>query len=106
VQGDQITGFTTVSSGELAAEAVTKTLRRRLPAYPIPILRLARLAVDERFQGHGIGRLLLRSMFELAHEMPDRFGCVGVVADAKPDALDFLYCPRIHANAAGQRDPG
>jgi len=89
VQGDQIVGFTNVSSGELAAEAVTKTFRRRLPAYPLPILRLARLAVDERFQGHGIGRLLLRSMLELALEMRDRVGCVGVVVDAKLDAVDF-----------------
>ena len=89
VQGDQIVGFATVSSGELAAEALTKALRRRLPAYPVPILRLARLAVDERFQGHGIGRLLLRSMLELAIEMRDRAGCVGVVVDAKPDVVDF-----------------
>jgi GNAT superfamily N-acetyltransferase len=89
VQGDQIVGFATVSSGELAAETLTKALRRRLPAYPVPILRLARLAVDERFQGHGIGSLLLRSMLELALEMRDRVGCVGVVVDAKPDAVDF-----------------
>ena len=89
VQGDQIVGFTTVSSGELTAETVAKALRRRLPAYPLPVLRLARLAVDERFQGHGIGRLLLRSMLELALEMRDRVGCVGVVVDAKPDAVSF-----------------
>jgi GNAT superfamily N-acetyltransferase len=89
VQGDQIVGFATVSSGELAAETLTKALRRRLPAYPVPILRLARLAVDERFQGHGIGRLLLRSMLGLALEMRDRVCFAGVVVDAKPDAVDF-----------------
>jgi GNAT superfamily N-acetyltransferase len=89
VQGEQIVGFATVSSGELTTEVVTKALRRRLPAYPLPVLRLARLAVDERFQGHGIGRLLLRSMLELAIEMRDRTGCVGVVVDAKADAADF-----------------
>ena len=89
VQGDQIVGFATVSSGELTTEVVTKALRRRLPAYPLPILRLARLAVDERFQGHGIGRFLLRSMLALAIEMRDRAGCVGMVVDAKPDAVDF-----------------
>jgi GNAT superfamily N-acetyltransferase len=89
VQGDQIVGFTTVSSGELTAETVAKALRRRLPAYPLPILRLARLAVDKRFQGHGIGRLLLRAMLQLALEMRDRVGCIGVVVDAKPEAVDF-----------------
>ena len=89
VQGDRIVGFITVSSGEMVAEKLAKTLRRRLPAYPLPILRLARLAVDERFQGHGIGRLLLRAMLTLALEMRDRLGCIGVVVDAKPDAVTF-----------------
>jgi GNAT superfamily N-acetyltransferase len=89
VRGDHISGFVTVSSGELVAEKLAKNLRRRLPAYPLPILRLARLAVDERFQGHGIGRLLLRAVLELALVMRDRVGCIGVVVDAKPDAVAF-----------------
>ncbi len=89
VQGDHVTGFVTVSSGEMVGDKLPKNLRRRLPAYPLPILRLARLAVDERYQGHGIGRLLLRATLELALEMRDRVGCVGVVVDAKPDAVAF-----------------
>ena len=89
VQGERITGFVTVSSGEMVAQQLTKNLRRRLPAYPLPILRLARLAVDSRYQGHGIGRLLLRAMLELALEVRDRVGCIGVVVDANPDAVTF-----------------
>lgn len=89
VQGDQIAGFSTVSTGEMVAEKLAPTLRRGLPAYPLPILRLARLAVDERFQGHGIGSLLLRAVLRLALDLRDRLGCIGVVVDAKPDALGF-----------------
>ena len=89
VQGDRIVGFVTVSSGEIVAEKLAKSLRRRFPTYPLPILRLARLAVDERFQGHGIGRLLLRAMLTLALEMRDRLDCIGIVVDAKPDAVTF-----------------
>ncbi len=89
VQEDWILSFVTVSSREMVAERVTKSLRRRLPSYPLPILRLARLAVDERYQGHGIGRLLLRVVLELALDMRDRFGCIGVVVDAKADAITF-----------------
>lgn len=88
-QGNCITGFVTVSSGEVMTEELPKALRGRLPTYPLPILRVARLAVDEHFQGQGIGRLLLRAMFELALEMRDRAGCTGVVMDAKLDAVDF-----------------
>lgn len=89
VQGEHITGFVTVSSGEMIAESVSKALRKRLPSYPLPILRIARLAVDERFQNHGIGRLLLRAMLELALEMRNRAGCIGVVVDAKPEVVTF-----------------
>ncbi len=88
-QADSVVGLVTVSSGEIVAQRLSKTLRKRLPSYPLPILRIARLAVDERFQGHGIGRLLLRAMLELALEMRDRAGCIGVVVDAKPEAVAF-----------------
>ncbi len=64
-------------------------MRARLPAYPLPILRICRLAVDERDQGKGIGRFLLRAMLGLALELRDRFGCLGVVVDAKPGAVRF-----------------
>ncbi|WP_405226887.1 MULTISPECIES: GNAT family N-acetyltransferase [Lentisalinibacter] len=89
VHGNAIAGFMTVSMAELTSEKLTKKLRRRLPGYPMPVLRLARLAVDRRWQGHGVGRLLLRSVLELALEMRDRVGCTGVVVDAKADAVGF-----------------
>ena len=64
-------------------------MRKRLPDYPLPILRLARLAVDQVFQGQGVGKLLLKSMLELALQQRDQSGCVGVVVDAKPQAVAF-----------------
>jgi GNAT superfamily N-acetyltransferase len=55
----------------------------------VPILRVSRLAVDHRAQRRGIGKLLLRFAFRLALELRDRFGCVGVVVDAKAAAIPF-----------------
>jgi GNAT superfamily N-acetyltransferase len=89
VDGNQILGFVTISPGELAADVVASEIRKRLPAYPLPILRISRLAVDARVQNRGIGKLLLRFAFRLAVELRDRFGCVGVVVDAKAGAVDF-----------------
>ena len=53
------------------------------------MLRLARLAVDARAQGLGIGTALLRHVLGLALEQRSRTGCVGVVTDAKADAVVF-----------------
>ncbi len=84
-----IAGFATVSPSEIAPEAMPSPKRKRLPKYPLPVLRLARLGVDERVKGQGIGSLLLRSVLVLAQRMAEEFGCVGVVVDAKPYAVPF-----------------
>lgn len=62
---------------------------RRLPRYPVPVLRLARLAVDGSAKGRGVGSALRRSVLLLAARMSDEVGCVGLVVDAKPDAVAF-----------------
>ena len=89
VTREQITGFVTVSMGELTTDNISKALRKRLPAYPLPVLRIARLAVDQHFQKQGIGKLLLKSMLELALQLRDQAGCTGVVVDARADAENF-----------------
>jgi GNAT superfamily N-acetyltransferase len=82
-------GFVTVSSGDICGERLTRVTRKRLPDYPIPVLRIARLAVDRGFQKRGIGKLLLKAMLELALQLRDQTGCAGVLVDAKPAAVDF-----------------
>jgi GNAT superfamily N-acetyltransferase len=58
------------------------------------VLRLAWLAVDERFQGHSIGRLLLRATLELALEVRNRAGCVAAVVDAKMEEVVAAIKPQ------------
>jgi len=84
-----IAGFATVSASELSPAAMPATRRKHLPRYPVPALRLARLAVDEGYQGQGVGSQLLLAVLVLASRMVDDVGCVGVVVDAKPDAVAF-----------------
>jgi predicted N-acetyltransferase YhbS len=50
---------------------------------------MARLAVALPAQNRGVGKALLRYTFGLALEMSRRFGCVGIVVDAKADAAEF-----------------
>jgi GNAT superfamily N-acetyltransferase len=84
-----IAGFATVAASEIVPDVLPLPKRKRLPRYPVPVLRLARLAVDERAKGKGIGSLLLRSVLVLAQRMAEEIGCVGVVVDAKPEAVAF-----------------
>jgi GNAT superfamily N-acetyltransferase len=90
IAADRIVGYATVTAGSLEREALpAPKLRRRMPGYPLPIVRLARLAVDERARGAGLGAALLRRVLLLSLEQRDALGCVGVVADAKPEAVAF-----------------
>jgi GNAT superfamily N-acetyltransferase len=87
---DRIAGFATVAASSLErANLPNARQRRRLPSYPLPVLRLGRLGVDTRAQGLGIGKALLRNVLGLALDQRDRLGCVGVVTDAKAEAVRF-----------------
>jgi len=89
MDAETIVGFVTLSATSITIADLPKTSRKRLPKYPLPALRLARIAVAKNSQGKGIGKLLLRATFDIAREMAERTGCVGVVVDAKPDAIEF-----------------
>lgn len=103
-----IVGYTTVVAAQIEAATLPAGLRRRLPGYPLPALRLARLAVDESSTGTGIGLALLRAVFVTAHRMAKDVGCVGVVVDAKPPAVPLYerygFVPlEVRGGALGDR---
>jgi GNAT superfamily N-acetyltransferase len=89
VQDRSVLGYATVAAAHVEIEDLPPATRRKLPRYPLPVLRLARLAVDQSAHGQGVGLQLLRFVLRLARQMADEYGCVGVVVDAKPEAEAF-----------------
>lgn len=89
VEDRRVLGFATVAAGHVEIDGLPAAARKRFPRYPLPVLRLARLAVDERARGRGLGDALLRFVLGLALRMAQDYGCVGVVDDAKPEAVEF-----------------
>lgn len=86
VEDGRIGGFATVAASSIEIDHLPASIARRLPHYPLPVLRLARLAVDQTFQGRGIAAALLRFVFDLASSQAEAVGCVGILVDAKPEA--------------------
>jgi len=89
VDGGRVLGFATVAPRHVDIEELPERTRKKLPRYPVPVIGLARLAVETSARSMGLGGQLLRFVLKLAAKMADEVGCAGVVVDAKPDAIDF-----------------
>ena len=89
VDQGRILGYATVAPGQLEIDDLPAALRKKLPEYPVPVLRLARLAVDEAARGQGLGKELLRFVLQLATRLAKDYGCTGVLVDAKAEAVAF-----------------
>jgi len=87
VEEERILGFVTVSPAMLDADDLPSGRKR--PPYPLPVLRIARLAVGADSRGRGLGRSLLRFCIEIAERMRNDLGCVGLLVDAKVSAIPF-----------------
>lgn len=89
----RIAGFFTLAAASLDREAVTGGDLARLPRYPIPAILLARLAVDTRVQGQGLGTWLfdeaLQRTLGLAADGPIGFRVL--VTDAKNERAAVFY---------------
>jgi GNAT superfamily N-acetyltransferase len=84
-----VTGFVTVSAGQIATTSLS--FPSKLPRYPAPMLRIGRLAVDARHQGKGIGQDLLAFALRLAVEFSQRVGLYAVAVDAKHEKAKAFY---------------
>lgn len=87
---DTIAGYATVASCPIEVAEIPKRLVKRLLTYPIPALRLARMAVADGLQRAGVGSLLMKAVFVIAREQARRTGCAFVIVDAKP-GLETYY---------------
>lgn len=86
-----IFGYYSVSTAALQLEALSDTDRRKLPAYPIPAIRVGRLAVSVDSRGKRFGELLLQNAIKRAITAAEDIGIYAVVVDAKDDTAARFY---------------
>lgn len=87
--GVTIAGYVSVSAGQVATIQLPEGLK--LPRYPVPMLRVGRLAVDVRHQGGGIGQDLLAFALQLALEFSQQVGLYAVLFEAKNNKVKAFY---------------
>lgn len=86
-----VAGFYTLAFGSISHDAATPRIKAELPGYPIPIILLARLAVDLREKGKGLGKSLLNDALLRTVQAADIAGLRAMLAHAKNDTAKSFY---------------
>lgn len=84
-----VIGYFTLAAATVARDSLPKKYVRGLPAYDLPAILLARLAVDRRFVGRGLGRALLSEALKISLSISKLLGCRCVIVDAYRTAIDW-----------------
>ncbi|NLE07621.1 MAG: GNAT family N-acetyltransferase [Dehalococcoidales bacterium] len=88
---DTVTGYMTLANAQIEVDLLPETLKAKLPRYPIPAFRIAKLAVDLRYQGSGVGSWILRSALEKALSVSASVGIYAVIVDAIDEKTKSFY---------------
>jgi GNAT superfamily N-acetyltransferase len=89
--GKTILGFYSVSPAAVEYSRTPEMVRRGLARHAVPGFRLARLAVDRRFQGRGVGGHLLLAAGRRCLLASTEVGGVVLVIDAKNESVAGWY---------------
>ncbi len=82
-EGVAVRGFYSLAMSGIRKENLPAKHAGRFPNFPLPVARLARLAVDIRHQRQGLGELLLADALQRCLRLSGEIGMIGVIVDAK-----------------------
>ncbi len=88
---DQVIGFYSLVVGEVQYEGAPERLIKGLAHHPVPLMLLARLAVDQSWQGRGIGAGLLKDAMLRTLQAADIAGIRALAVHAKDEGARAFY---------------
>ena len=89
--GDVIVGYHTLAVGQVTHEEAPERLTKGMARHPVPIMLLARMAVDLRWQGQGVGKALLRDAMQRTVNAADIAGIRAFAVHAKDEEARRFY---------------
>jgi GNAT superfamily N-acetyltransferase len=91
IRGNQIVGYYSLAYGSVSLEEAPQSVKSGLPRHPIPVILLARLAVDSTEQGRGLGAALLKDALLRTIQAAEIAGLRAILVHAKDDAAKRFY---------------
>lgn len=89
--GGAVVGYHTLAVGQVNREEAPDRLTKGLPRHPVPIMLLARLAVDRRWHGQGVGKALLKDAMQRTLQAADIAGIRAFAVHAKDEEARTFY---------------
>ncbi len=89
-EAGRVVAFYALASSAVASELATGRLRRNTPD-PIPVVVLARLAVDRPYHGLGLGRALMQDAGRRALGAAETIGIRGLLVHALDEPAKTFY---------------
>jgi predicted N-acetyltransferase YhbS len=89
--GQKIVGYHTLTVGDVVYDDAPERLAKGIPRYSIPVVLLARLAVDLHWQKKGLGAALLLDATRRTLQVADIAGVRAMLVRAKDEAAHDFY---------------
>lgn len=91
LKGANVVGYYTLTLGSVAKAATPQRIGKGLASHPVPVIIIARLAVNKNVQGKGIGKALVRDALLRIIPASDSIGGRAVLVHAKDDQAKKFY---------------
>lgn len=92
LKGDaRVIGYYTLAASAIAFDHLPTEASRKLPKHPVPVILLARLAVDQSAQGKRLGEGLLLDALQRSLDLSGQLGTHAIEVDAIDDAAVAFY---------------
>lgn len=90
-RGSVVVGFYSIAVGSVDPKAAPPRVMKGLARHPVPVMILARLAVDKAHQRKGLGQALLKDALLRTAQAADIAGIRCLLVHAKDDAARLWY---------------
>jgi GNAT superfamily N-acetyltransferase len=90
-RGNRIVGYYSLAYGSVSLEEAPQSVKSGFPRHPIPVILLARLAVDSAEQGRGLGAALLKDALLRTIQAAEIAGLRAMLVHAKDDSAKRFY---------------
>jgi hypothetical protein len=74
-RGSRVVGYYTLAAGSVSKADTPERVAKGLANYPVPVILLARLAVDRTEQGQGLGKGLFKDALRRVAQASELIGC-------------------------------